>query len=124
MVCGQLIVLTHPPDNEWRSRADMPDLPLTRLTVDRPRKLPEERSRAAISLDPVSDPVHTGNLIKVIRHPTLRDDPNILTLEGGPMSQDRIFNLFPSRVTEEAVPPAPTAMTMPHITVAPPSGAR
>ncbi|RWW74480.1 hypothetical protein BHE74_00017573 [Ensete ventricosum] len=35
------------------------------------------------------------------------------------MSQDRISNLFPSRVTEEAIPPTPITVTMPQITIAP-----
>ncbi|RRT84763.1 hypothetical protein B296_00006206 [Ensete ventricosum] len=35
------------------------------------------------------------------------------------MSQDRLSNLFPNRVTEEAVPPTPTAVTMPQIIVVP-----
>ncbi|RRT55694.1 hypothetical protein B296_00037211 [Ensete ventricosum] len=35
------------------------------------------------------------------------------------MSQDRISNLFPSRVTKEAIPPTPIAVTMPQITTAP-----
>ncbi|RZS17235.1 hypothetical protein BHM03_00049397 [Ensete ventricosum] len=66
-----------------------------------------------------ADPMHTGNLTRVIRHPTLRDDPNILALEGGPMSQDCISNLFHSRVTEEAVPPIPTPVAMPQIATHP-----
>ncbi|RZS11287.1 hypothetical protein BHM03_00042604 [Ensete ventricosum] len=45
--------------------------------------------------------------------------PQHLALERGPMSQDRLSNLFPSRVTEEAVPPTPTVVTMPQVTVAP-----
>ncbi|RRT79853.1 hypothetical protein B296_00002728 [Ensete ventricosum] len=48
------------------------------LTVDRSRKRPEERSGATTSPDHGGDPAHTGNLIRVIHHPTLRDDPNIL----------------------------------------------
>ncbi|RRT49130.1 hypothetical protein B296_00024982 [Ensete ventricosum] len=79
----------------------------------------QERSGATTSLDHGGDPMHTGNLTRVIHHPTLRDDPNILALEGGPMSQDRISNLFPSRVTEEAVPPTPNPVAMPHIATAP-----
>ncbi|RWW16458.1 hypothetical protein GW17_00019659 [Ensete ventricosum] len=35
------------------------------------------------------------------------------------MSQDRISNLFPSRVTEEAVPPTPNLVAMPQIATAP-----
>ncbi|RWW04752.1 hypothetical protein BHE74_00042402 [Ensete ventricosum] len=39
--------------------------------------------------------------------------PQHLALEEGPMSQDRLPNLFPSRVTDEAVLPTPTVVTMP-----------
>ncbi|RWW24448.1 hypothetical protein BHE74_00002627 [Ensete ventricosum] len=42
----------------------------TRLTVDRLRKRPEERSGATTSPDHGGDPAHTGNLIRVIHHPT------------------------------------------------------
>ncbi|RRT54646.1 hypothetical protein B296_00025732 [Ensete ventricosum] len=35
------------------------------------------------------------------------------------MSQDRISNLFPSRVTEEAVPPTPAPVAMLQIAAAP-----
>ncbi|RRT84412.1 hypothetical protein B296_00005720 [Ensete ventricosum] len=82
-------------------------------------KTSEERSGSAMSLDHGGDLAHIGNLTRVICRPMLRDDPNILVLEGGPMSQDRISNLFPSWVTEEAVPPTPTRVAMPHIATAP-----
>ncbi|RWW66883.1 hypothetical protein BHE74_00025722 [Ensete ventricosum] len=45
--------------------------------------------------------------------------PQHLALGEGPMSQDRLSNLFPNRATEEVVPPTPTVVTMPQITAAP-----
>ncbi|RRT35691.1 hypothetical protein B296_00049847, partial [Ensete ventricosum] len=35
------------------------------------------------------------------------------------MSQDRLSNLLPNRATEEAVPPTPTVVTMPYVTIIP-----
>ncbi|RZR71360.1 hypothetical protein BHM03_00004838 [Ensete ventricosum] len=108
-----------PLDLELRSEVDQ----VRRSSPETYRRLTwrphQERSGATTSLDHGGDPTHTGNLTRVIHHPTLRDDPNILALEGGPMSQDRISNLFPSRVTEEAVPPTPNPVAMPQIATAP-----
>ncbi|RRT65407.1 hypothetical protein B296_00021919 [Ensete ventricosum] len=89
------------------------------LPTDRPRKALEERSGAITSPDHEGYPAYARILTGMICHPTLWDHPNILVLEGGPMLHDRISNLFPSRVTKEAIPPTFAPVAMPHIAVAP-----
>ncbi|RWV90247.1 hypothetical protein GW17_00047571 [Ensete ventricosum] len=51
-----------------------------RLIADQLRKLLEEWSGATTSSDHGGDLAHMGDLILVIRHPTLRDNPNITNL--------------------------------------------
>ncbi|RZS29253.1 hypothetical protein BHM03_00062960 [Ensete ventricosum] len=81
------------------------------------RPLTEEPSRGwdrgVTSTDHGGELAHTGNLSGLTHHPILRDDPNILVLEEGPMSQDRLSHLFPNRAAEEAIPPTPTVATVP-----------
>ncbi|RRT61896.1 hypothetical protein B296_00016250 [Ensete ventricosum] len=77
------------------------------------------RTSLTTSLTHGGDLAHTGILTGVTCHLTLWDHPNILALEGGPMSQDRISNLFPSQVTKEAVPPTPAPVATPQIATAP-----
>ncbi|RWV78405.1 hypothetical protein GW17_00060634 [Ensete ventricosum] len=45
---------------------------------------------------------------------TCQGDPNILALEGGPMSQDHISNFIPSRMAEEAAPVLPPLRPCPR----------
>ncbi|RRT43277.1 hypothetical protein B296_00024049 [Ensete ventricosum] len=75
-----------------------------RLRDVRPGGCPEEGVELPHHQIHGGDLAHTGTLVGVICHPMLQGDPNILALEGGPMSQDHILNLIHSRIAEEAAP--------------------
>ncbi|RZR92348.1 hypothetical protein BHM03_00020621 [Ensete ventricosum] len=90
-VMGPIMEDTSPSDEKVDQRSGQS------CRVTRPRKRPCTHGRP-----------HQGDSSSYVA-----GRPQHLALEEGPMSQDRLPNLFPSRVTDEAVLPTPTVVTMP-----------